>query len=62
MMGSSPRCYIRSFMEIGPLFLKGFTIYGRGSDQHHVNKFSFAYMHVHNLVKNGPVVSEKIKF
>ena len=32
MMGRSPRCYIQSFVEIGPLvlenkiFLKGFTI------------------------------------
>ena len=36
MMGRSPRCYIPSFMEIGPpvlekkIFLKVFTIYGHG--------------------------------
>ena len=32
-------------------------------DQHHVIKFSFPCTHLHtNLVKKGPVVSEKSKF
>ena len=43
MIGWSPRCYIPSFVEIGPPrpvpeenFLKVFTIYGRGGHIGHV--------------------------
>ena len=50
MMGWSPRCYIPSFLEIGPRFrrrfLKGFYHIWAwrtswSCDQHHVYKFSF---------------------
>ena len=75
MMGRSPQCYITSFMKIGPPVLKKKILKGfyhiwawRPSwscDQDHVNKFSFPYKlkaFIQNLVQNGPVVSEKIRF
>ena len=46
MMGWSPRCYIPSFVEIGPQVIKGeedfrpvFTIWGRGGHLGHLNSF-----------------------
>ena len=62
MMGWSPRCYIPSFVEIGPPVLEKkmfewfFTIYGRGGHLGHVtqmprdaaNKISFP------LLKEAP--------
>ena len=52
MMGRSPRCYIPSFVEIGPpvpekkIFERVFTIFGRGGHLGHVtsimsSKFDF---------------------
>ena len=43
MMGLSPRCYIPSFVEIGPSVLEkkifiGFFIYGRGGHLGHVTQ------------------------
>ena len=52
MMGWSPRCYIPSFVEIGPLvpekkIFKGFfTIYGRGGhDAGHVTSIMLINFH-----------------
>ena len=42
MVGWSPGCYISSFVEMGPpvpekkIFLRVFTVYGRGSHLGHV--------------------------
>ena len=47
MMDRSPRCYMPSFVEIGPpvqdnkIFEAFFTIYGRGGHLGHVNKLYF---------------------
>ena len=75
MISWSPRCYIPSFVEIGPpvpekkIFEGFFTIYGRGSHLGHVTSimlknFISLYLKafVQNLVQNGSVVSEKIRF
>ena len=71
MMGWSPQCYIPSFMKIGPpvLDLKVFTIYGHGGHLGHVTRImltNFLSLYpkafIQNLVQNGPVVSEKIRF
>ena len=75
MMGLSPRCYIPSFVEIGPPvpeknILKGFYHIWAwrpswSCDQHHIIKFSFfLYLKafLQNLVQNCTVVSEKIRF
>ena len=46
MMGWGPRCYIPSFVEIGPpvlekmIFERVFTIYGCGGHLGHVTKIS----------------------
>ena len=50
MMGWSPQCYIPSFLEIGPpvpekIFLKGFTIYGRGGQLGHVTSIMSSDFH-----------------
>ena len=75
MMGWSPRCYIPSFMKIGPpvlekkRLLKVFTIYGHGGHLGNVTRIMLTNFHflvpedfIHNLVQNGTVVSEKIWF
>ena len=74
MMGRSPCCYIPSFVKIGPPVLEkifeGFLPYKGmvailSCDQHHVIRFSFPctfQAFIQNLVQNGPVVSEKIRF
>ena len=74
MMDRSPRCYIPSFMEIARRFqrrrfLKGFyPIWAwRPSwlcDQHHVVNLISLYLKAftQNLIQNGTVVSEKIRF
>ena len=73
MMGWSPRCYIPSFMKIGPPVLeKIFTIYRYMSmaailvirpgscKQIFISLYLKAF--IQNLVQNGPVVSDKIWF
>ena len=50
MMGTSPRCYIPSFMEIGPPVLKKkifkvFTIYGHGGHLGHVTSITLRNFH-----------------
>ena len=51
MMGWSPRCYIRSFVEIGPAcsreedFLRVFTIYGHGGHAGHVTSIMSSNFH-----------------
>ena len=75
MMGWSPRCYIPSFVEIGPpvpekKIFKGFlTIYGRGGHLGHVTSIMLKIVislylkaFIQNLVQNGSVVTEKIGF
>ena len=75
MMEWSPRCYIPSFVEMGPLVLEKkifegvFTIYVHGGHLGHVTSimlinFISMYLkaYIQNLVKNSPVVSEKSKF
>ena len=75
MMGRSPRCYIPSFVKIGPpvlekkIFEGFFTIYGHSGHLGHVTRimlqiFISLYLKafIQNLVQNGPVVSEKIRF
>ena len=62
MMGRSPRCYIPSFMEIGQLvpekIFEGFLPY--------MGMVAILVMYlkayIQNLIKNGPVVSEKNMF
>ena len=57
MMGLSPRCYIPSSVEIGPpvpemkIFLRIFTIYGRGGHLSHVT--SVMSTDFHFLVPEG---------
>ena len=74
MMGRSPRCYIPSFVKIGPPVLEkifeGFLPYmgmaailvmGPASwYQIFISLYLKAF--IQNLVQNGPVVSEKIWF
>ena len=73
MMGRSPRCYIPSFLKIGPpvlekkIFEEFFTIYGHSGHLGHVTSIRSSDFHflvlkafIQNLVQNGPVVSEKI--
>ena len=74
MMGWSPQCYIPSFVEIGPpvpekKIFEGFTIYGRDGHLGHVTSiissdFHFLYLKafIQNLVQNGSVISNKIRF
>ena len=75
MMGRSPRCYIPSFVEIGLPFLEkkifeGFLPYmGMAailvmSPGLYLQIFISLYLKafIQNLVQNGPVVSEKIRF
>ena len=53
MMDWSPRCYIPSFVEIGPLvpenkiFEGFFTIYGHGGHLGHVTSIILIYLHFH---------------
>ena len=75
MMGWSLRCYIPSFVEIGPpvpekKIFEGSLPYmvmgpSWSCDQLHVNKFFISlYLtaSIQNLVQNGSVVSEKIRY
>ena len=75
MMGRSPRCYIPSFVQIGPLVLEKkifvgfFTLYGHGGHLGHLPASShpifislYLKAFIQTLVQNGPVVSEKIRF
>ena len=50
-MGGSPQCYIPSFMKISPPVLEKMIFEGF---------YHIAF--IQNLVQNGPVVSEKIRF
>ena len=74
MMGWRPRCYIPSFVEIGPpvpekkMFEGCFTIYGRCGQLGHVTSIissDFYFLVPENFHKNlvhiGTVVSEKIR-
>ena len=71
MMGWSPRCYIPSFVEIGPpvlekRFLKGFYHIWAwrpscSCDQHHVISL-YLKAFIQSLLQIGTVVSEKIQF
>ena len=50
MMGWSPRCYIPSFVEIGPpvpekIFEVFFSIYGRGGHLGHVTSIMLSDFH-----------------
>ena len=50
MMGWSPRCYILSFMKIGPPVLEknifeAFTIYGHGGHLGHVTRIMLINFH-----------------
>ena len=49
MMGWSPRCYIPSFMKIGPPVLEkifeGFSIYGHGGHFGHVTRIMLTNFH-----------------
>ena len=75
MMGRSPRCYIPSFVKIGPTVLKkkifeGFLPYmGMAAIlvmlpgsclQVFISLYLLAF--IQNLVQNGPIVSETIRF
>ena len=74
MMGRSPRCYIPSFVKIGlPVLEKIFegflpymgmvailVMWPASCHQIFISLYLKAY--VQNLVQNGPVVSEKIRF
>ena len=74
MMGRISQCYIPSFVAIGLLvpekkILKGFTICRHGCHLCHVISIiliNFISMYIkayiQNLVRNGPLVSEKSKF
>ena len=74
MMGRSPRCFIPSFVNIGPPVLEkifeGFLPYmgmaailvmGPASC-HQIFISLYLKAFIQNLVQNGPVVSEKIRF
>ena len=72
MMGRSPRCYIPSFVKIGQPVLEkkifeGFLPYM--GHLGHVTRIMLTDFHflvperfIQNLVQNGPVVSETIRF
>ena len=75
MMDRSPRCYIPSFVEIGPLvpekkiFEWVYSIYGHGGYLGHATSIMLIKFHfiVHKSLRtkfgeNGSVVSEKSKF
>ena len=73
MKGRSPRCYIPSFVKIGPpvlekkIFEGFFTIYGRGGHIGHVTRIMLTNLHflvptLQYLVQIATVVSEKIRF
>ena len=61
MMGRSPRCYIPSFVKIGPpvlekIFEGGFTIYGHGGHLGHVTRImltNFHFLVQSNLYKSA---------
>ena len=75
MMGRSPRCYIPSFVKISPLVLEkkifeGFLPYmgmaailvmGPASC-HQIFISLYLKAFIQNLLQNGPVISEKIRF
>ena len=73
-MGWSPRCYIPSFVEIGPPVsekksFEGFLAYGLGGHLGHLTSimssdFISLYLKafIQNLVQIGTVVSEKMLF
>ena len=58
MIGWSPQCYITSFMKIGPPVLE--KIFEGSCLQIFISLYLKAF--IQNLVQNGPVVSEKIRF
>ena len=75
MMGRSPRCYIPSFVKIGPPVLEkkifeGFLPYMGMSailvmcpaSCHQIFISLYLKAFIQNLVQNGQVVSEKIRF
>ena len=75
MMGRSPRCYIPSFMKIGPPVLErkifeGFLSYMGmvailvmcPASCHQIFISLYLKPFIQNLLQNGPVVSEKIRF
>ena len=73
MMDWSPRCYIPSFVEIGPLvpeIFEGFLPYMgvetilvmRSASCHQIFIFLYLKAFIQNLVQNGTVVFEKIQF
>ena len=71
MMGRRPPCHIPSFVEISPLVLEKIFdgVFGHGGHLGHVTAlyqqiFISMYLkaYIQNLIENGPVVSEKIKF
>ena len=76
MMGRSPQCYIPSFVKIGPPVLEkifeGFLPYmymGMAAilvmiqaSCHQIFISLYLKAFIQNLVQNGPVVSEKIRF
>ena len=73
MIGRSPRCYTPSFVKIGPLekkiFEVLFIIYRHGGHLGHVTRIMlkkiislYLKAFIQNLVQNGPVVFEKIRF
>ena len=75
MMGRSPRCYIPSFVKIGPPVLEkkifegflpymgmaAFLVMGPASC-HQIFISLYLKAFIQNLDQNGPVVSEKIGF
>ena len=75
MMGRSPRCYIPSFVKIGPPVLEkkifeGFLPYMcmaailvmSPASCHQVFISLYLKAFIQNLIQNGPVISEKIRF
>ena len=70
MKDRSPRCYIPSFVEIGPpvpeRIFEGFFHIGHGDHLGHVTSIIFISMYlkayIQNFIKNGPVVSVKSQF
>ena len=75
MMGRSPRCYITSFLKIGPPVLEK-KIFERflpyvdmvailvmlPASCHQIFIPLYLKAFIQNLVQNGPIVSEKIRF
>ena len=73
MMGWSPRCYIPSFVEIGPpvleIFFRVSILYGHGGHLGHGTSIMSSDFHflvpesfLKKIVQIGTVVSEKIWF